>query len=297
MKNQVKYYTMALALLMVILALNMTKKDNKSVIKENVDLFGSLDIDNHDELIQLPVVVSIQNRLNTSSKSGWLQSSRYIIQSLNKGSSVIVMVDKKDLAFYSAVINVMFKMTPKPIIITSDKEDALLACTFLSKYTPSKVLTFKDGKILLPHQVSSLTPDIKGSNGIPYNQEEMTETQSKLWFTPINTKLNIRLIKAYPDMDLKVIHCSLQNADGIVIDNTVDEKIDLTLDDSIKTPIIIVGSTRITKFINEATLTPEDAMAMLYMHLTDNPPPKPKAETELVSQRNNRVKKGFQFRQ
>lgn len=296
MKNQVKYYTMILAILMAILAINMTKKNNKSRIKENVVLFGSLDLD-EDELNKLPVVINTKQRLNTSSKSNWLESSKHIVKSVTTSSPVIVMVDKKDIAFYSAVINVMFKFTPNTIIITSEKEDALLACTFLSKYTPSMVLTFKDGKILLPHQVSSLTPEIKGSNGIPYNPEEMLEKQSKIWFEPININLNIRLITAYPDMDLKVIHCSLQNADGIIIDNTIDEKIDLTLDDSIKTPIIIVGSTKITKFINEPTLTPEDAMAMLYMHLTKNPPLRPKIEPELINQRNNRVKKGLQFRQ
>lgn len=290
MKNQTKYYTIVLVLLMIFLAINMTKnRDQKAAIKQKVDLYGELDLE-EDEINKLPVSLSLKNKLNISSIKDCVESTKHIYNSVIKnGSYVIVIVDKKDLASYSAIVNVIFKSTPKTIILTSDKEDVLSAITFLSKDTPSMVLTFNNGKMVLPHQVSSLSPD-------PVVLSEDINKGKEVWFEPVNTDLNIRLITAYKGMDMKVIHCSIQNADGIVIDNRIDEKIDLQLDDSIKLPIIIVGSTKITKFINEPKLTPEDAMAMLYMHLTRNPPQKPPQQQQLIKPQKNRVKKGFQFR-
>jgi hypothetical protein len=290
MKTQTKYYTIVLVLLMIFLAINMTKnRSQKITIKQNVDIFGELDLD-EEEIHKLPVSLTLKNTLNVSSIRECVESTKHIYNSVvKKGAYVIVIVDKKDLALYSAIVNVIFKLTPKTIIITSDKEDVLSAITFLSKDTPSMVLTFNNGKMLLPHQVSSLYPDpVVISNEI--NQEK------DVLYAPINTALNIRLITAYKGMDMKVINCSIQNADGIVIDNRIDEKIDLQLDDSIKLPIIIVGSTKITKFINEPLLTPEDAIAMLYMHLTRNPPQKPPPQQQLIKPQKNRVKKGLQFR-
>lgn len=226
----------------------------------------------NDDVVQISKIDYVDD---LSNKETWNEFLNSVYERLVSQESVIVCVKPSNLAQISALIKGCFEAVNKPVVIVSNDADLNDAKVLISKLTSSYIVTIVNHLLLKPEDVSnnSVICTADASDFKERLQPILSQKSSDVFLKRPDTTPNINILKLYPGMDYeKTVYCTLSYSNGIIIDNRLDAKLRLDLQDDeafANRIVLVVGKNiKVTspnlQVLHDAKISPEYALVKMF---------------------------------